>query len=202
MAQAGLDGLILLVWQFEGPQPVAALDPEQVRHRWAALQAAHQHGVHLVLDPGARADELLAAGEAPAHAGDPLRRHPHRLELAGPQQLGQRARVEPVGLRPGLRDARVPGRDHDDLGHVGLQPLGDLPRAAGHLQRDPVGRHETVDQRRDPVRRGRHPSGRVHLALLADRDLDEVKVHIQPDTTAQRSKQLAHLGHSLTSYSV
>ena len=107
VAQAGLDGLILDVWQFQSPQPVPAFDPEQVRHRRAALQAAHQHGVQLVLDPGARAYELVAASEAPAHAGDPLGWHPHRLKLAGPQQLGQRARIEPVGLRARLTDAGI-----------------------------------------------------------------------------------------------
>ena len=41
-------------------------------------------------------------------------------------------------------------------------------------------------QRHDPLRRGGHPTGREHLPLLADRDLDEVKMHIQPDAPAQR----------------
>ena len=203
MAQPGLHGLVLLLWQLQSPQPVASLDPEQVRDGRAALQAAHQDRVKLVLDPGARPDELLAAGQPPAHAGDPLRRHPHRLELTGPQEPSQRARVQPVGLRPGLRDASVPGRDDHDLAHMRLQQLGDLPRAAGHLQRDPVGWQKTVDQRLDPLRRGGHPAGRVHLALLADRDHDEVKMHIQPDTTAQWPEQPAHhSAHDSTSYSL
>jgi serine/threonine protein kinase len=49
-----------------------------------------------------------AAGKAPAHPCDPLRRHPHRLELARPQQPSQRASVQPIGLRPRLRDPRIP----------------------------------------------------------------------------------------------
>src|SRR5947209_684628 len=39
-----------------------------------------------------------------------------------------------------------------------------LPRAAGHLERDPVGRIETLHQRPHPLRRRRDPAGRVHLA--------------------------------------
>ena len=93
---------------------VASLDAEQVRDGRAALEPAHQHGVDLVLGPRARADQLLAAGQAPAHPGDPLRRHPYRLELARPQQLRQRARVQPVGLRPRLADAGIPG-GHDEI---------------------------------------------------------------------------------------
>ena len=79
-----------------------------------------------------------------------------------------------------------PGRDDDHPAHVRLEQPGDFPRAAGHLQRDPVGPAKTVDQRPDPLGRRGHPPGRVHLPLLADRDLDEVKVHIQPDAPAQR----------------
>ena len=35
--------------------------------------------------------------------------HPHGLKLAGPQELRQRARIEPVGLRARLTDAVSPG---------------------------------------------------------------------------------------------
>jgi len=62
----------------------------------------------------------------------------------------------------------------------GFEPLDDLPRAARYLQRNPVGRQQALSQRPYPLRRGGHPAGREHRALLADRDLDEIKMHIQP----------------------
>ena len=186
MAQAGLHGLSLHERQLKPPQPLSSLDPEQVRHGRAALQAAHQHGVNLVLGSGASPDQLATARQTPAHPPGPLRRHPHRLELPGPQQPGQRARVEAVGLCPRLRNAGIARGDDDDLAHVRLKQPHDLPRAASHLERDPVGRQQAVGQRLDPLGRRGHPAGRPHLALLADRDLDEVKVHIQPDAPAQR----------------
>ena len=79
-----------------------------------------------------------------------------------------------------------PGGDHDDLAHMRLQQPDNLPRATRHLQRHPIGRQQTLRQRLDPLRSRRHPAGRVHLALLADRDLDEVEMHIQADAPAQR----------------
>jgi hypothetical protein len=62
VAQAGLDRLLLLFGQLKGPQPHTPLDAEQVGRWRAALGLAHEHGVDLVLDARAGADELLAAG--------------------------------------------------------------------------------------------------------------------------------------------
>ena len=79
-----------------------------------------------------------------------------------------------------------PGETTTILAARAARAPDDLPRAAGHLQRDPVGRQKTVGQRPDSLGRRRHPAGREHLALFADRDLDEVKMHIQPDAPAER----------------
>jgi hypothetical protein len=69
----GLDRLGLLGRQAQPAKPLAALDPEQVGARRLALKPAHQHRVHLVLDPGAGADQLLAARQPPrGNRGDLL----------------------------------------------------------------------------------------------------------------------------------
>ena len=110
---AGVDGLALADRQLLLGQPAAALDAEQVRGGRAVLQAAHQHRVDLVLGARARADELRAAREPAPHRADALVRRPDAVELAGPQQLGQRPGVEAVGLRSRLADAGVARRDDD-----------------------------------------------------------------------------------------
>ena len=76
-----VDGLALLHRQLQAGQPLAALDPEQVRARRPALQPALQHRVDLVLGPRPRAHQLLAARQPAAHDAAALIGHPHRLEL-------------------------------------------------------------------------------------------------------------------------
>jgi hypothetical protein len=51
VAQPGVDGLALLKRELETGQPLAALDPEQVRARRLALQAPLEHDMDLVLGP-------------------------------------------------------------------------------------------------------------------------------------------------------
>ena len=107
LAQAGIDGLALAGRQLLIVQPGPAFDAEEVRSRRTVLQAPHQDGVDLVFDPRARPDQLRAAGQPAAHRADALIRRPDPIELARPQQLGQGAGIEPVGLGPGLADAGV-----------------------------------------------------------------------------------------------
>jgi hypothetical protein len=102
-----VDGLALAQRQLLVGQPAPALDPEQVRRGRAVLQAAHQHRVDLVLHPRAGPHQLGATRQAPAHHADALIRRPDAIELTGPQQLGQRARVEAVGLGARLPDPGV-----------------------------------------------------------------------------------------------
>ena len=138
----GVDGLALLERQLQAGQPPAALDPEQVRARRLALQAALQHGVDLVLRARARVHELLAPGQPATQHAAAFIGHPHRLKLARPQQPRQRARVEPVGLRARLRDAGVVRADHDHPVDVRLKDPRDLPATARDLQRHPIRRHQ------------------------------------------------------------
>jgi hypothetical protein len=133
LAQPGVDGLALLGRQLELAQPRLAFAAERVAGRRAALQAAHQNGVDLGLDARAGADQLTAPGQSSAHRADRLVGHPHRVERPGRQQLGQRQRVEAVGLRARLADPGVGGADHHHAGDVRLE-IRAIPRVAGHLQ--------------------------------------------------------------------
>jgi hypothetical protein len=53
-------------------EPAAAFDSEHNRARRLALQRAHHRAVHLVLRPGAGADQLLATRKAPAQHAHPI----------------------------------------------------------------------------------------------------------------------------------
>ena len=130
--------------QLEAGQPPAALDAEQVRARRLALQAALQHRVDLVLRARARVHQLLAARQPATQHAAALIGHPHRLQLARPQQPRQRARVQPVGLRARLRDPGVIRADHDHPLDVRLEDPRDLPAAARHLQRHPIRPHQAL----------------------------------------------------------
>ena len=111
-------------------QPLAPLDAEQIRHRRAAGQPTHEHGVDLVLRPRPCAHQLLTPPKPPAQHARPLIRRPDAVELASREQPGQYARVEAVGLRPGLADTGISRADHDDPGDMRLEDPRDLPRAA------------------------------------------------------------------------
>ena len=129
-----------------------ALDAEQIRRRRAVLQAAHQHRVDLVLRARARPHQLRAAREPAAHRADALIGRPHPVELPRPQQLGQRPRVEAIGLRARLADAGVARRDDDHPRDVRLEDPRDRPRIARHLQRDPVARVEALREQLQRLR--------------------------------------------------
>jgi hypothetical protein len=88
-------------------------DAEQVRAGRLALQPVLQYGMDLVLGPGARVHQLLAPRQPATQHAAALVGHPHQLKLARPQQPRQRARVQPVGLGPRLRDPGVVRADDD-----------------------------------------------------------------------------------------
>ena len=151
MADPGLDGLALLQRQLQPGQPLAALDAEQVRAGRLALQPTLQHRVDLVLRARARVHQLLAPRQPASQHAAALVGHPHRLQLARPQQPRQRARVEPIGLRARLRDPGVVRADHDHPIHVRLEDPRHLPATAGHLQRHPIRRQQALgEQPSDP----------------------------------------------------
>src|SRR5436190_18338772 len=66
LAQAGRDRLLLIGWQLLRGEPAPSAYPEEVAHRWLALQVADQRRVHLVLGPCALPDQLGPRRDPPA----------------------------------------------------------------------------------------------------------------------------------------
>ena len=122
-------------------QPAAALDPEQVGGRAARDQVAVQDRLHLVLQPGALADDVRAAGDLAAQRLRVLVGHPHRRQVVRGQQLAEHRGVDLVGLdlrlgdRPGLHRVR-----HHHPRHPRLDQAHDRVRVARRLDRDLVRR--------------------------------------------------------------
>jgi hypothetical protein len=85
-----------------------------------------------------------------------------------------------------VADPRVVGADDDHPLHVRLQDPRDLPAAAGHLERHAVIRAQALRQPLEPLRLGLDPTRRAHHAVLRDRDLAEIAVHVQPDRSTDR----------------
>jgi len=54
----------------------------------------------------------------------------------------------------------------------------DLPTVACHLQRDLIGRRETGAEQLKLLMGGGDPPGRPDLAVLGDRDLTEIAMHV------------------------
>jgi len=96
------------------------------------------------------------------------------------------ARVEPVGLRARLADARVRRRDHDHARDVRLDEARDRPSVAGHLERDVVTAVEAPREQLERLGLRLDPAARAQHAVLDKRDLAEVAVDIQ-----RHSSQLA-----------
>ena len=189
MAQRGVDRLALHERELEASQPLATLDPEQIRARRLALQAAVQHGVDLLFGARPGVDELFAAGEPPAQHLTALIGPPHRLKLPLPQQSRQSASVKPICLRARLHDPGVI-RAHDKHPlDVRLENPRDLPRAPSDLQRHPIRRLKALRQRLDHLRSARHPTSGADHPVLADRDHAEVTVNIQTDRPTDPSQQ-------------
>jgi hypothetical protein len=135
--------------------------------------------MNFVLDPRARSDQLGSSSEAPAHRSHALLRRPDPVELARPQQLGQRSRVEAVGLRARLPDPGIGGRDHDHPRDMRLEDPRDRPRSTGHLQRHPVARVQALREQLQLIGSGLDPARRPQPSVLDDRHLAEVAMNIQ-----------------------
>jgi hypothetical protein len=137
--------------------------------------------VDLVLGARPRADQLRPSGQAPAHRADALIGRPDAVELARPQQPGQRACVEAVGLGARLADAGIAGRDDDHPRDVRLDDPRDRPGVARHFQRDPVVLVEALREQLELVGLGLDAPGRPQSALSDDRHLAKIAVDVQRD---------------------
>jgi hypothetical protein len=98
LAQTAVDGLALPGRQLDLAQPFTPGQPERVADRRLLDQPADQHGVALVLRARARPDQLTAACQPPPQRPRLLGIHNPSSD-AGGEQPGERAGVEPVGLR-------------------------------------------------------------------------------------------------------
>ena len=62
-----------------------------------------------------------------------------------------------------------------------LEDPRDLPRVPRHLESRPIIGPKTRREQLDLLRLGLDPPGRANLAILDDRDLTAIQIHIQPD---------------------
>jgi hypothetical protein len=134
----------------------------------------------LVLRARARPHELAALRESPTHRSRVLVGHPHRVQLAGSEQLGQRPRIEPVGLRSGATNRGVVRADDDDVGDMRADDPRDLRRVAGDLERYPIRRSKAASKQLKRRGRRQHPARRRDPPVIGDRDLAEVTVNVHP----------------------
>ena len=169
--------------QLELAQPAAAALAEQVATGGRATSGGAS------ARRGPRSWRACAPG--PAGSRRASRRRSARVCSSGIQTAVQRARgeqprqragVEPVGLRPRLPDPRVGRVDDHHPADVRLDDPRDLPRVAGHLERDLV-----VEPRL--CANSSSAAGVVSIRpaertspVLDDRDLAEVAVDVEPIT--------------------
>ena len=135
LAQASVDRLALADRQLLLAEPARPLTPNRSDAGGRSFRQRISTA-WISFCPGARPDQLRAARQPAAHHPDALIRRPDPVELARPQQLGQRAGVEPVGLGPRLADAGVVGETTITRATWRSRMRAICPRIAGHLQRD------------------------------------------------------------------
>jgi hypothetical protein len=153
-----------------------------------------------VLRACALPDQLRPAGDPTAQDPRLLIRQPHRRQEAAGEQPRQSARVDLVGLRarPGDPLDRLRIREHHPS-DVRLDDPRDLERVAGRLQRDFIITAEALREQLKRRRRGLHPPRQPHLARLRDRDLAEVAMHVQPDSSIWLSMTIVLAVHDALS---
>src|SRR4051812_18863420 len=78
------------------------------------------------------------------------------------------------------------------LGDMRREDPGDRQRVARGLQHHPVARRQARREQLEPVAARRDPTRRPRPAALADRDLAEVAMHVQPDEPAHRHLHGSH----------
>jgi hypothetical protein len=184
LAQTTLDGLALVVGQLnareEAPAPLAGdvVDARPVE------QVALQRSRDLVLGPAALAHQLRPPRDQAPQRPRLLVRTPDLGQVARGQQLRQPPGIEPVGLRLRLRDlAQLLRVDDDDPRHVRLEDAGDRHRAPCRLERDLVIRAEALRKQLELRAPGPDPPRRAHPALLRDRHLAKLAMHVQADVS-------------------
>jgi hypothetical protein len=102
-------------------------------------QMGMQDRVHLILDSGAMANHLVAPGNQPTQPLGSNVRQPDLGQKIGRSQRGQDARVDLVGLDPGVRNRLyLKGVGDDHAGDVWAQHMNYRHCVAGRLDDDLV----------------------------------------------------------------
>ena len=138
--------------------------------------------MNLVFDPGPLPNQVSAAGDLPTQRPGPIIRQPHRRQKVRRQQLRKDPSIDLVGLdlrlrnRPGLGWVRYHHPTHDRG-----QQVRDRITVTGGLQR-----HLIIDAKLNSplsqrLRRNRDPTLISHQAILNNRDLGELAMHIHSD---------------------
>jgi hypothetical protein len=120
-----------------------------------------------------------ASAEPTAQRARVLVRHPAHGQQVGVEQLGERPRVEPVGLHARLGDRlEVLRAGHHHPSDVRLEQPGDPQRVTRRLKRHLIARRQAVGEQPQCFGRRRDAPSRAHPPVLADRDLAEVAVNV------------------------
>ncbi len=99
-----LDRHRLVVREWLAFQPCSPDLAEHVGMRTARNQMRVQNGMHLVLDPRAMADDLVAPGHQPTHAFGLGRRRPDFGEKSRRVEARQKSSIDLVRLHVRMRD--------------------------------------------------------------------------------------------------
>jgi hypothetical protein len=184
LAQQRTDGVLLVRRQLLIAQPAATFDAEQIRERASLHQIAVKDRLHLVLDPGALTDQLGAPDDLTAQRLRVLIGDSHRRQIVSGQQLGEDRRVDLVGLHLRLSDrARLHRVGHDHTRDARLDRPDDRVRITRRLDRDLVLRPEAIGEHPQHLAADLDLAGMPHRPVLPDRDLRELPMHIQTNTS-------------------
>ena len=174
----------------------AALEAEQVGGRAARHQVAVQDRLDLVLQPGALPDDVRPARDLPAQR---LRLRRRRATPTAESRPPAAAPAPAASTLSVFTFASAIARVFVRVGHhhpadVRLEQPGDRVRVARRLDRDLVlGARLSANSRSASGVVAICPAWRT-TPVLPDRDLRELAMHIQPDTSAA---SLAHLRPSV-----
>jgi Transposase, Mutator family len=138
--------------------------------------------MHLILDPGAMANHLVAPGNQPTQPLGSGDRQPDLGQKIGRSQRGQDARVDLVGLDPGVRDRLyLNGVGDDHAGDVWAQHTNHRHCVAGRLDDDLVILAERATEAFR--RRSRHPdpARRPQPAIFPKHHFAKGSVDVHPD---------------------
>ena len=182
LAQTAIEGQPLVDRQLQPGQPAAAALAERVGNRRPLAQVAGEHAMRLVLRPCAGTHQPLTPVGQPPQRPRPLVRRPHLVEQAPrpSSRASVRASSRSVFAFASLIDLslRVLATMTRTPCACSNETILSAPVVASSATTSPATQalREQL-QRLDP---GRDPTRRPHLAVLGDRDLAEVAVHIQP----------------------